>query len=119
MTLGLEATAGYFLLDNFGLVANVGMNITNTVNTFQFGMGGRFYFNDCGLFLQGGLQATDYNYKKETGSDETDFGLTSEFGYTFFVSHTIAIEPAGFYNLSFKDGDYSKFGAKIGISIYF
>lgn len=119
--VGASATACYFLFDNFGLLGSVGMDLTNDLNTFNFGMGARVYFKDCGLFVQGGLQASDYNYKDSdtSNSDVTDFGITSEFGYTFFLSHSVAVEPAAFYNLSLKDGDYSKFGVKIGFDIFF
>ena len=42
-----------------------------------------------------------------------------EVGYSFFVSRTVTIEPAIYYDQSFKNhSDYSTIGLKIGLGVY-
>ena len=42
-----------------------------------------------------------------------------EVGYAFFVSKTVTIEPAIYYDQSFKNhSDYSKIGLRVGFGIY-
>lgn len=57
-----------------------------------------------------------YNWKV---GDTTDFALGAEAGYAFFLTRTVTIEPAVYYDLSFKDSDWSKFGLKVGFGFYF
>ena len=56
-------------------------------------------------------------------SEKTQFGLQAqggaEAGYAFFLTRTVTIEPAVYYDLSFKDSDLSKFGLKVGFGFYF
>jgi hypothetical protein len=114
---GLGATGGLFLVDDFALMGTLGMDLTDPVNEYYFGLGGRYYLEDNGIFLGGGVKASTYSYKN--ADDDNDFALTAEAGYAFFLSKTVTIEPSVYYNLSLKDGDYSKIGARIGFSIYF
>ena len=39
-----------------------------------------------------------------------------EAGYAFFLSRTVTIEPAAYWNVN---GDRSKFGVKVGFGLYF
>ena len=42
-----------------------------------------------------------------------------EVGYAFFISRTVTIEPAIYYDQSFKDhSKYSTVGLKVGFGIY-
>ena len=42
-----------------------------------------------------------------------------EVGYAFFLSKTITVEPAIYYDQSLKDhSQYSTIGLKVGIGIY-
>ena len=42
-----------------------------------------------------------------------------EMGYAFFLNKTVTIEPAIYYDQSFKrHSDYSKIGLRIGLGIY-
>ena len=42
-----------------------------------------------------------------------------EVGYAFFVSKTVTIEPAVYYDQSFKDhSDFSTIGFKVGVGVY-
>ena len=42
----------------------------------------------------------------------------AEVGYAFFINRSVTIEPAVYYNHSFKSCDYSTVGLKIGLGIY-
>ena len=53
------------------------------------------------------------------GVEEDDYAFGVEAGYAYFLSKTVTIEPAVYYDMSFKDGDYSKIGLKIGFGFYF
>ena len=42
-----------------------------------------------------------------------------EVGYAYFLSRTVTIEPAIYYNQSFKNhSDFSSVGLKVGIGVY-
>ena len=42
-----------------------------------------------------------------------------EMGYAFFINRSVTIEPAIYYDQSFKNhSDYSKIGFKVGVGIY-
>ena len=42
-----------------------------------------------------------------------------EVGYAFFVSKTVTVEPAVYYDQSFKDhSDFSTIGFKVGVGVY-
>ena len=42
-----------------------------------------------------------------------------EVGYAYFLNRTVTIEPAIYYNQSFKKhSDYSTIGLKVGVGIY-
>ena len=114
---GLEANTGYFIVDNVALTSTIGMSLNDNVDAYHFGIGGRYYFDNCGIFVGGGLKATDYNYKD--ASDVNDFALTAECGYAFFISKKITVEPCAYYDFSLKDSDYSKLGVMVGFSLYF
>ena len=48
--------------------------------------------------------------------DDTKFSFGMEAGYAFFLSRTVTIEPAAYWNVN---GDRSKFGVKVGFGLYF
>ncbi|MBQ8593343.1 MAG: DUF3575 domain-containing protein [Bacteroidaceae bacterium] len=120
--MGVQASAGTFLFDNLALLLNAeGVYHKQGDRTASFGVGARYYFQQNGIFLGTGVKFKHYEYK---GDEEitTDFndGLWSlEAGYAFFLSRTVTIEPSVYYDLSFKDSDYSKLGLKIGFGLYF
>lgn len=42
-----------------------------------------------------------------------------EVGYAFFLNRTVTIEPAVYYDQSFKNhSDFSKIGLRIGVGVY-
>lgn len=113
--LGVEAKAGYLFRDNLMALAQIGyQHIGDSeigANSFNIGVGGRYYIIQNGLFL--GVNAT---YEHANHFD--DFKPGAEVGYAFFINKSVTIEPSVYYNPSFKNSDYSKVGLKIGIGIY-
>ena len=48
--------------------------------------------------------------------DDTKFSFGMEAGYAFFLSRTVTLEPALYWNIN---NDRSKFGLKLGFGLYF
>lgn len=116
LNLGVEAKAGYLFTDNWMVTAQAGFNHSgndNVADSFNVGIGGRYYIIQNGLYL--GLNAklihANHNY------NDVMPGL--EVGYAFFLSRTVTVEPAVYYDQSFKNhSDYSKIGFRLGIGVY-
>ena len=122
--MGIQATVGTFLFDNIALILNgEGIYRKQGERSAAFGVGGRYYFSQNGIFLGTGIKFKHYEYHhndKFNTSDKFNDGLWSfEAGYVFFLSRTVTIEPSVYYDLSFKDQDYSKVGFKLGFGLYF
>jgi len=123
--MGAQATVGAFLFDDIALILNgEGTWHKEGERSAAFGVGGRYYFNQNGIFLGTGIKFKHYEYQtEEEGEERTskfNDGLWSfEAGYAFFLSRTVTIEPSIYYDLSFKDKDYSKLGFKLGFGLYF
>lgn len=115
LSLGVNAMAGTFAADNlliYGLAGyeHPGKDIDDT---FNVGVGGRYYITQNGIFLGANVKYLHAN------SSYNDFMPGVEVGYAFFISRTITIEPAIYYQQSFKrHSDYSTIGLKIGFGIY-
>ena len=112
--IGLDAKVGYLFADNLMGLVEVGYkHVEDTPDNYTLGASGRYYIVQNGLYLGAGLKykhAEDYN----------DLLPGAHIGYAFFVSRTVTIEPEVYYNQSLKNhGDYSGFGFRIGIGIYF
>ena len=76
------------------------------------GAQGRYYIEQNGIYLGAGVKLI------HTGS-YNDVMPGVEVGYAFFVSKQVTIEPAVYYDQSFKNhSDYSTVGVKVGIGIY-
>ena len=60
---GLDANAGYFIDDCLMLRAQVGYNHTKESDDFNFGVGARYYFDQCGVFLGAGATYIHYSPK--------------------------------------------------------
>lgn len=114
--LGLDAKAGYLLADDWMLLGQVGYQHNGregASDMVTFGIGGRYYIIQNGLYL--GVNAklihANHNYN--------DLMPGIEVGYAFFLNKSVTIEPAIYYDQSFKDhSDYSKIGFKIGVGVY-
>lgn len=113
---GVNGQAGVFLVDNAALMVSLGGEWNTNLDHYLVGVGGRYYFDSVGVYLGAGLNMNHYVYKEW---DSTDYALGLEAGYAFFITRTVTIEPAVYYNLSFKDSDWSKIGLKVGFGFYF
>ena len=116
--LGLNAKAGYLFMDNLmalGVVEFSGQNNFDVLTT-QIGAGARYYFENCGVFL--GVLAK-YAHVKANESSFSDFRPEIHAGDCFFLGQHVTLDPEVYYEHSFKDSDYSGFGLRIGIGIFF
>lgn len=113
--LGLEARVGYMLEDNWMLTAQGGFTHYggDQPDNILVGVGVRYYIVQNGLFLgaQAKMMHADHNYN--------DVMPGFEVGYAFFINRNVTIEPAIYYDQSFKNhSDYSKIGFRVGLGIY-
>lgn len=116
--LGLNARVGYLFMDNLMALGVVEFDSRNNFDilTTEIGGGARYYFESNGIYL--GAMAK-YAHVKSTGTSFSDFRPEAHVGYCYFLGRHITVEPEAYYEHSFKDSDYSGFGARIGIGIYF
>ena len=111
---GLEVKGGAFLIDNVALLLDAGATWQGGgTDVYTLGVGGRYYFNKIGVFLGADVNLNRYNWD---GGDKTRFGFGMEGGYAFFLSRTVTIEPAVYWDI---DKDRSEFGLKVGFGFYF
>lgn len=115
---GFNAHAGTFIADNFALSVEVGGEYGKGITDMtHIGGGGRYYFNKVGIYLGLGVK---YNYYGSHATEKGDVATGLEVGYAFFLSRTVTIEPAIYYDQSLlHHQDYSKAGFKIGFEFYF
>ncbi|MGN0035757.1 MAG: hypothetical protein ACI36X_00840 [Bacteroidaceae bacterium] len=115
---GFDAQVGNFLTDNTALLVRVGGDYgKRMLNHTRLGVGGRYYFDRVGIFLGLGLH---YGLLGKEAAERSDFGLGAEVGYAFFLSRTVTLEPAIYYDQSLlHHKDYSKVGLKLGFGFYF
>ncbi|MBP1541591.1 MAG: porin family protein [Prevotella sp.] len=110
--VGLDAKVGYLFADNLMGTAQVGYSHKeDEKDTFVFGVGGRYYIVQNGLYLGASMKykhAANYN----------DFLPGVQVGYAFFVSRTVTIEPELYFDISTKKFDYSSYGLGIGVGVY-
>ena len=116
LNLGIQAQAGYMIEDNIMLLAQAGLqhnSMADSHDSFTLGVGGRYYIEQNGIYL--GVNCKFIHANKSYN----DIMPGVEVGYAFFVSRTVTIEPAIYYDQSFKSHrDYSTIGLKVGIGIY-
>jgi hypothetical protein len=60
---GLQAQGGAFLVDNVALMLTAGANWSKPEDKYTLGVGGRYYFDKCGIYLGAGLKMNRYNWK--------------------------------------------------------
>ena len=112
LSFDVAAKGGYLIQDNWMLLGKVGYEHYKGFNALQLGVGGRYYIIQNGIYL--GVNA---DYRHAEGYN--DFVPGVEVGYAFFISRTCTIEPAIYYDQSFKDhSNYSTIGLRIGFGIY-
>lgn len=115
LSLGIQAKAGYFFEDDMMLLALAEYKhsgLEGVKDYWALGAQGRYYIEQNGIYLGAGMKLI------HTGS-YNDVMPGVEVGYAFFVSKQVTIEPAVYYDQSFKNhSDYSTVGVKVGIGIY-
>lgn len=115
LCLGIQAKAGYFFEDDMMLLAQAEYKhsgLEGVKDYWALGAQGRYYIEQNGIYLGAGMKLI------HTGS-YNDVMPGVEVGYAFFVSKQVTIEPAVYYDQSFKNhSDYSTVGVKVGIGIY-
>ena len=115
LNLGLQAKAGYFLEDDMMLVAQAEYKhsgLEGVKDYWALGGQGRYYIEQNGIYLGAGVKLI------HTGNyNDVMPGL--EVGYAFFIGKQVTLEPAVYYDQSFKNhSEYSTVGLKLGIGIY-
>ena len=86
---------------------------SSDTDIYTLGAGGRYYFDQVGIFAGCNVNMDRWKGK---GWDDTKVSFGMEVGYAFFLSKTVTIEPAAYWNVN---GDRSKFGVKVGFGLYF
>ena len=117
-SLGINGKVGYLFMNNLMALGVAEFNSQKNfdVITMELGAGARYYFERTGIFL-GAL--AKYAHTKGDGSSFSDFRPELHAGYCFFLGHHVTLDPEIYYEHSFKDSDYSGFGLRLGIGIYF
>lgn len=115
LNLGIQGKVGYLLEDNLMVLGQVSYQHSGKEGTKDYvsvGAQGRYYIVQNGLYLGAGAKLVHQ-------SSYNDVMPGVEVGYAFFVSRTVTIEPAVYYDQSFKNhSDYSTVGVKVGIGVY-
>ena len=113
--VGIEGKAGYFPWDNIMVLASfdaVHDGSKTVADHITVGVGGRYYITQNGLYLGAGVKHLHANHSYN------DLMPGAEVGYAFFINRSVTIEPALYYDQSFKKSDYSTVGLKVGLGIY-
>ncbi len=114
--IGFDIKAGYFIIDELMLLADLGWDHQggkDNPDYGTFGVGGRYYIIQNGLYLGVNIKYLHADH------DYNDILPGLEVGYAFFLSRTVTVEPAIYYDQSFrKHSDYSKIGLRIGFGFY-
>lgn len=115
-SFGIQAQGGYFVANDILLHGTVGYDHSGAdgvVDKLTLGVGGRYYIEQNGIFL-----GVNCKYMR-AGREFNDFMPGVEVGYAFFVNNSVTIEPAVYYDQSFKNhSDYSTIGLRVGVGVY-
>lgn len=113
LNLGVNAQLGYFVADNLLLYGQVGYQHQDHYNSLTLGAGGRYYITQNGIYL-----GANCKYLHQNGG-YNDVMPGVEVGYAFFLSRTVTVEPAIYYDQSIKDhSEYSTVGLRLGVGVY-
>lgn len=116
LNLGLQAQGGYMIEDGLMVLGTASVQqygVKGVPDNISVGVGGRYYIEQNGIYLGVNCKLIHANH------NYNDFMPGVEVGYAFFISHTVTIEPAIYYDQSFKNhSDYSTIGLKIGVGVY-
>ena len=114
--IGLDAKGGYLLADDWMLLGQVGWQhsgLDGVSDNVMLGIGGRYYIIQNGLYLgvNAKLVHANHNYN--------DLKPGLEVGYAFFLGKSVTLEPAIYYDQSFRNhSDYSTIGLRVGVGVY-
>lgn len=115
-TFGLDVNGGAFVADNLALLIHGGLAWNENggdADVYSLGVGTRYYFHKVGVFVGANVNVDRWDWGRY---DDTKFSFGLEAGYAFFLSKTVTLEPAAYWNVN---GDQSKFGLKLGFGLYF
>ena len=84
------------------------------LDVYTLGVGGRYYFDKIGVYLGADVNVDRWDWGHDL--DDTKFSFGLEAGYASFLTRTVTIEPAAYWNVN---SDRSKFGLKVGFGFYF
>lgn len=116
VNFGLEAQGGAFVVDNWALLLHAGARwVGSGDDVYKLGVGTRYYFDQVGVYLGADV---NLNHWVPTGDadNRTRVGFGLEAGYAFFLSRTVTLEPAVYWDIN---KDRSELGLKIGFGFYF
>lgn len=118
LTLDVEATGGYFVVQDLMVFGRVGYSHPQQkTDNLELGVGGRYYIEQNGLSLGLGLS---YEHAHVGDFNDDHCFITPELGYTFFLNRYVTLEPALYYKMSLDNfADASTVGLKLGLGIYF
>lgn len=112
--LNVNAKVGYCVADNLMLLATGGIDTQSAYTNLSIGVGGRYYIIQNGIYLGANVML-----KQVDSERHNDFMPGVEIGYAFFINRHVTVEPAIYYDQSFKNhSDYSTVGFRIGLGIY-
>ncbi len=116
--IGIGGRVGYLFIDNLmglGEVSFMSLN-DGDESIVELGAGARYYFDQVGIYVGAMAQ---YAHQKFIDETFDDFQPEAHVGYAFFLGRHVTLEPEAYYKHSFKSSDYSGFGLRIGLGIYF
>lgn len=115
-SIGTQVQAGYFVADDLMLLGQFNYEHSGKkeiADKFSVGVGGRYYIEQNGIYL-----GVNCKYV-HAGKKFNDFMPGVEVGYAYFLNNSVTVEPAIYYDQSFKNHkDFSTIGLKIGVGIY-
>lgn len=112
VTFFLSPTAGFFVIDDLAIGANLGVAAGEGFSQFGLGPFARYYVLK-GLFLQANLNFTSTKFDGFDSDSSTRFG--GALGYSLFLNDGVALEPA----LAFDFGDgITIIGLTIGVQAF-
>ncbi len=117
LQFGAQAQVGRLVADNLMILGQAGYEHTggneDAPDRVMVGAGFRYYIIQNGFYLGANAKLVHANH------NYNDLLPGLEVGYAFFLSRTVTLEPAVYYDQSFKNhSDYSTIGVKVGIGIY-
>ncbi len=113
-SVGLGINGGYMVKDDWMVLADLGVNTYWKYAEVAVGLGGRFYFEQNGIYLQANAK---YEYHKHSCGT---VALGPEIGYCHYLNGHLTIEPAIYADFSLNDfSHHTTVGLKIGLGWYF